>query len=215
MTNELIMQYSNYIYALTHYFDGYKSKEDLFQAGCIGLIVAYQKFDPNMGAKFTTYAYPYILGEMRKLIRQDKGIKISKDITKFYLRIEKANILLAQKLMRYPTTKELSDFLEIEEDMVIECIKTNNILQSIDEPIVSDGKELTLHDTISDHQVDIDSLMNFKDALSNLSDEDRKLIEGRYIYDFTQSEMASELGMSQVQVSRKEKKIKEKIKCAM
>lgn len=215
MTNELILEYSNYIHALTHYFEGYSSKDDLFQAGCIGLIVAYKNFNPELGAKFSTYAYPYILGEMRKLIRQDKGIKISKDISRLHLKIEKANILLAQKLMRYPTTNELANFLDIPEDKIIECVKTNNLLQSIDEPIVTDGKELTLHDTIGDRRQDIDSLISLKEQLKNLSKEERILIEGRYLYDLTQSEMAEKLGISQVQVSRKEQKIKQKIKCAI
>lgn len=214
MNEELVIECSNFINALTHYFDGYKSKEDLFQAGWIGVTIAYKKYDPNREVKFSTYAYPYILGEMRKLIRQDKGIKISKNISRLYLKIEKANILLAQKLMRYPTTLELASFLEISENMIIECLKTCNIIQSIDEPIISDGKEITLHDTVSDKNIDIDSLITLRDTLSNLSSEDRKLIEGRYLYDFTQSEMAEELGISQVQVSRKEKKIKEKIRCA-
>ena len=76
MTNEQIEEYSNLIHSLTHYFEGYKSKEDLYQVGIIGLITAYQKFDPTLNVKFSTYAYPYILGEMKKLVREDKSIKI-------------------------------------------------------------------------------------------------------------------------------------------
>ena len=150
MTNEQIMEYKNYIMSLTKYFDGYKSKEDLFQVGCIGLMNAYSKFDPSFGVKFSTYAYSHILGEMRKLVRTDKGIKISRDISKLKLKIEKANILLSQKLMRMPTVKELSEFLGVEESIVVDSIATTNIIQSIDEPIRLDSKEVTLHDYISD-----------------------------------------------------------------
>ena len=72
---EIILENQNLIYSITKYFENYKSKEDLFQAGCIGMILAYKNYDDTMNVKFTTYAYPYILGEMRKLIREDKGIK--------------------------------------------------------------------------------------------------------------------------------------------
>ena len=212
MTNEQIMEYKNYIMSLTKYFDGYKSKEDLFQVGCIGLMNAYSKFDPSFGVKFSTYAYSHILGEMRKLVRTDKGIKISRDISKLKLKIEKANILLSQKLMRMPTVKELSEFLGVEESIVVDSIATTNIIQSIDEPIRSDSKEVTLHDYISDSREDINTLLALKEELNNLSKEEREIIEGRYLYDLTQSELAKKMGMTQVQVSRQEKKIKQKIK---
>lgn len=212
MTNEQIMEYKNYIMSLTNYFHGYKNKEDLFQVGCIGLMNAYSRFDPSYGVKFSTYAYSHILGEMRKLVRTDKGIKISRDISKLNLKIEKANILLSQKLMRMPTIKELSDFLGVEEHIIVDSMATINIMQSIDEPIQLDSKEVTLHDYVSDNREDINTLIALKEELNNLSKEERKIIEGRYLYDLTQSEIAERLGMTQVQVSRTEKKIKQKIK---
>ena len=215
MTNEQIMEYKNYIMSLTRYFDGYKSKEDLFQVGCIGLMKAYSRFDPSFGVKFSTYAYSHILGEMKKLVRTDKGIKISREISKLNLKIEKANILLSQKLMRMPTIKELSEFLGIEENVIVDSMATINIMQSIDEPIRMDSKEVTLHDYVSDNREDINMLLALKEELNNLSKEEREIIEGRYLYDLTQSELANKLGMIQVQVSRKEKKIKQKIKAEL
>ncbi len=212
MTNEQIEEYSNLIHSLTHYFEGYKSKEDLFQVGIIGLIEAYNRFDERFGAKFSTYAYPYILGEMKKLVREDRGIKISRNITKLNIQIEKAKLILVQKLLREPTINELSCFLEIEEDKIIEALKTINILQSLDEPITKDGKELTFHDTISDNKMDLDILLAFKHELNSLSSFEKELINKRYIEDLTQSEVAREFGITQVKVSRSEQKIKEKIK---
>ena len=75
---DLIMNNQNLIYKLTHYFKNYENKEDLFQAGCIGMVKAYKKYDSSFNVKFTTFAFPYILGEMKKFAREDKGIKISK-----------------------------------------------------------------------------------------------------------------------------------------
>lgn len=212
MTNEQIMEYSNYIYGLIKYFDGYKNKEDLYQVGCMGLIVAYKNYDPNMGAKFTTYAFPYILGEMYKLVREDKGVKISRNITSLNLKIEKATILLTQKLMRYPTLEEISSFLEIEKNIIEEALRANQIIQSIDEPINQDGKEMTLHDTISDDNVDMDTLIALKEELIGLTKEERKIVIGCLINDKNQQQIADEMGMSQVQVSRKLTKVKNKIK---
>ena len=74
----LIKENEKLIYSISNYFKNYNSKEDLYQAGCLGLIEAYKRYNPEMNAKFTTYAYPYILGEMRKQVREDKGVKISR-----------------------------------------------------------------------------------------------------------------------------------------
>src|SRR5215510_7553556 len=93
----LILKNERLIYSIMKYFDRYQNKEDLFQAGCIGLIEAYHRYDETHGTKFSTYAYDYILGEMRKLVREDKGIKVNRKISSLYLKIEKASILLSQK----------------------------------------------------------------------------------------------------------------------
>lgn len=212
MTNEEIEKYSNLIHSLTHYFEGYRNKEDLFQAGIIGLLEAYQHFNPGIGAKFSTYAYPYILGEMKKLIREDKGIKISRNITRLNLQIEKAKIILSQKLMRIPTNKEIALFLEVEEKEIEESLKVVNILQSLDEPINNEGKEITLHDTVSDNSMDLNMLIALKEELNNLNPFERELINKRYMEDLSQSEVANYLGITQVKVSREEQKIKQKIK---
>jgi len=212
MTNEQINEYSNYIYSIMKRFKNYKNKEDLFQAGCIGLINAYNRFDPSMGAKFTTYAYLDILGEMYKLVMQDRSLKISTKMNKLSLKIEKANILLSQKLCRYPNIKELSEYLEIEEEIIENCLRLNNPVINLDETINNDGKEITYYDTISNHEMDYDTLVALKQELSNLSDEERYLLEKSLIDNYTQQEIAEVLNINQVQVSRKINKIKDKIK---
>jgi len=210
----LILNNEKLIYSITNYFKNYNSKEDLYQAGCLGLVSAYKRYNPNMNCKFTTYAYPYILGEMRKLVREDKGVKISREITKLNLKIEKAYILLTQKLMKEPSIEEIANYLEIPEYYVSEAILSLNKIKSIDEPVSSEGKELTLQDVIGETN-NIDDLILLRESLSKLTTEEKELINNRYINDYTQSEVSKRLGISQVQVSRKEHKILEKIKQRM
>ncbi|MEG2322203.1 MAG: sigma-70 family RNA polymerase sigma factor [Bacilli bacterium] len=210
---ELIIQNKNLIYAITKYFEKYGNKEDLFQAGCIGMMMAYKNYDPHMNVKFTTYAYPYILGEMKKLVREDKTLKVSRDLQKINLKIEKAYVLLTQKLMRVPTNEELSDFLEIPQYLISEALACLKPIYSIDEPFNSEGKEITLHDTIGQvNHTDLDLLLSLKDELNRLKPFERDLIEKRYMYDLTQQEVSNLLGISQVQVSRKEQKVLTKLK---
>lgn len=210
----LILNNEKLIYSITNYFKNYNSKEDLYQAGCLGLINAYKRYNPNMNSKFTTYAYPYILGEMRKLVREDKGIKVSREITKLNLKIEKAYILLTQKLMKEPSIEEIANYLEIPEYYVSEAILSLNKIKSIDEPVSSEGKELTLQDIIGKSS-NIDDLILLRESLNKLTKDEKELINNRYVNDYTQSETSKILGMSQVQVSRKEHKVLEKLKDKM
>jgi len=195
---ELILEYEKLIYAVMRYFKNYQSKEDLFQVGCIGLINAYNNYNPSTNVKFSTYAYSYILGEMKKLVREDKGIKISRNITKLYSQIEKANMYLTQKLMRTPTLTEISTFLEIDEYLLIEALNSTNILLDID--------EIQINNNTNEYD------LYLKEELNKLSSEELDLINKRYNLDMTQSEIANTLGLSQVQVSRKEHKVLEKLK---
>lgn len=209
----LILENKNLIYSMTRYFERYCNKEDLFQAGCIGMIIAYKNFDENIGVKFTTYAYPYILGEMKKVVRENKSFKVSRNIQLLSLKIEKANILLTQKLMREPTNIELSNYLEIPIDIINEAINSNMNVYSIDEPINKEGKIVTLQDVLGNNENEnIDDLILLKDELSKLSEFEKKLIQTRYENDLTQQQTAEVLGISQVQVSRKEQKILLKLK---
>lgn len=210
---ELILENKNLIYSITRYFEKYSNKEDLFQAGCIGMILAYKNYDASMNVKFTTYAYPYILGEMKKLVREDKSVKVSRNIQSLSLKIEKANILLTQKLMREPTIIELSDFLEIPISMIEEALNSNRPIYSIDEPLNNEGKEVTLQDTIGKiDNMNMDDLLLLKEELTKLDPFERDLISKRYMNDLTQQQTAKELGISQVQVSRGEQKILTKLK---
>ena len=207
----LIEQNKNLIYKIATLFNG--NKEDLFQVGCIGLINAYKKYDESYNTKFSTYAYPYILGEISSYARNDKGIKISRDIGRLNSSIERASILLTQKLMREPTIEEISSYLEIDQYLVVEAMRARYPIMSTDSVINDDGREITLLDTIPDiNGMDIDTLVALKDELLKLDSFDRELINERYVQNLTQSEVASNLGISQVQVSRKEQKVLSKLR---
>lgn len=210
MTDELVKEYSSFIYGIAKKFDGYPNKEDLYQAGYIGLITAYKNYKEEENTKFTTYAYTYIYGEMCKLVREDKGIKISRDIIKLKNAIEKATNYLSQKNLRQPTNQELALFLEVREIDIENAKKTINLLQSIDEPIVEEGKQMNLSDIIASKRLDIDTLIVLKQELMNLNEKDRKIL--LYSMNMSQSEIGNIMDMKQVQVSRTLTKIKQKIR---
>ncbi len=212
MTNEMIQMYDNYIYyIISRYYSHYPSPEDLLQVGRIGLMIAYQNYDPSYQTKFTTYAFSAIKGEMSRWIRQDKGAKYSRNLTKLKLLIERETAILTQQLMRSPTTKELADYLGEPEENIIEAMQVIYQMKSLQEPITQEERELTIEDSIAGPQVDIDQMILLKDSIASLSSLDQELITRRYLYGETQSEIAEHMGMTQVQVSRKTKKLGNKI----
>lgn len=196
------------IYKLANNFS-YDSKEDLYQVGIIGLINAYKRFDNNLGIKFSTYAYSFILGEMKKYIRENNGINISRDIIYLSKRLDRLIEILANKNNKYPTTSELADILEVSEWKVIEALGIRNCIRSLDE-YVNDNEKISYIDTIKVKD-DIDYI-EFNDMLNTLSDTERKIINEKYFYDKSQLEIANNLGYSQAKVSREEKKILKKLK---
>ena len=210
----VILDNLNLIYKAASYFN-YNDKEDLISAGVIGMINAYYKYDKSYNTKFTTYAFDYIIGEMKKCIRNDKGIKISRNISSLYNKIEKVSDLLSQKYKRKPTTKELSLYLGIDESYIIEAINSYNNIDSLDNYIVKDSKEVNLYDVIPDKMDDIDTLIELKEGLKKLNDNEEKLIKYRYFKNLSQMDTAKLLGITQVQVSRNEKKIIKKLKTIM
>jgi len=207
---EVIVENEKLIYKISSYFPYYQDKDDLYQAGCKGIIEAYNRYDASRDVKFTSYAYSYILGEMKKVVREDKSIKISRDINKLSNKLEKAKSLLSQTLMREPTTKELSDYLEIPEYYVIEALNSRVSLKSIDSNV--GDTSMMLHEIISMPNADIDDLIFLKTELESLGEPERSIMISRYYEDMTQTEIASTLGLSQVDVSRREKKVLTKLR---
>ena len=196
-----------YVKSLAKKFSFYKNKDDLYQAGYMGLIMAYQNFDPSFNVKFSTYAYSYILGEMKKIIN-DNNLKYSKELLSLKNKIDKVSILLTQKLMRIPTKKEIIEFLNITDYEYEEVMQMENTV-SLDSIV---GEDLQLYEVISDKNIDYSSLVALKEELRKLTKEEKELINSRYIYGFAQREIADNLKTNQVDISRKEKKILQKLK---
>lgn len=211
--DEIVSSCSNLIYMIINkYFKGY-DKEDLYQVGVIGLIKAYNNYKENKEAKFSTYAYKYIYGEIYAYIYSDNVIKNSKENIILYKKIKEASNILSQKLMKVPTLEELARFLEMDISIIKKVKESIYTFDSLDRVISDSGKDISLGDTIKDNKDYYDiNYLQLNDELNKLEKEERKLIYLRYYCGKSQTEVADIFGINQVQVSRNEKKTLKKIK---
>ena len=215
--NNLIKENSNLVYSVCSKYYNYAEKEDLYQAGMVGLINAYNNFDKSKNVKFSTYAFPYIVGEISKTARENKNIKISKDIIKLGKKINE--YIEKHKSVRgyEPSIKDMSLMFGISEEKIIyakdACLKARSLYEVIND----DGKELTLLDVTSDNKNNISSeeMLDLKEAFKYLNVDEKKLLIDRYYNNLTQSEVAKLMGVNQVYVSRLEKKVLTKMKNKM
>ena len=207
---ELIFENEGLIYKIINKYKNYFEIEDLYQVAVMGLIKAYNNYKNSYNTKFTSYAYPYILGEVIKYINEFRSIKVNRQSKILYLKILKAKELLSQKLMKNPTIDELSLFLEIDEKTIDETIIGNSTIESLDKIISIDDKNLELYDKLGYYDETIENY-SIKSEVEKLSPEERQIIEARFYNDLSQRETGKALGMYQVEVSRKEKKILKKL----
>ncbi|MFS8651731.1 MAG: RNA polymerase sporulation sigma factor SigF [Caldibacillus sp.] len=188
--------------------------EDLFQIGCIGLLKSVDKFDLSYDVKFSTYAVPMIIGEIQRFIRDDGTVKVSRSLKEIGNKIRRAKDELTKEYGRSPTIQELSDYLQIPQEELLLAQEAVLTPTSIHETVYeNDGDPITLMDQISDQDQDNwFEKIALKDAIANLDERERLIVYLRYYKDQTQSEVANRLGISQVQVSRLEKKILKQIR---
>lgn len=188
--------------------------EDLFQIGCIGLLKSVDKFDLSYDVKFSTYAVPMIIGEIQRFLRDDGTLKVSRSLKELANKVRKTKDELSKGLGRQPTISEVADKLGITSEDVVFAQEANKPPASIHETVFeNDGDPITLMDQIADESGEkwFDKLA-LAEAIETLSERERLIVYLRYYRDQTQSEVASRLGISQVQVSRLEKKILQTIK---
>lgn len=205
-----ILEYENLVWSIVAKYGSYFDKEDLYQVGMIGLMNAYQHFDASRGIKFSTYAYQYIFGEVHKYVEESRTIRVSRDMQKLNRAIEKGRDVLRQTLMHEPSDFELSVFLEIDEAKIIEAKASGEMVKSLDS-VICDDMNLYSHLGCEEKQLSPE-MMDLKTEIASLDREDQQLIYSRYFVDLTQQEVSQNLGISQVQVSRKESKVLNKLK---
>lgn len=188
--------------------------EDLFQIGCIGLIKAIDKFDNSFEVKFSTYAVPLIMGEIKRFMRDDGMVKVSRTVKENGWKTSRASAKLVQKLGRDPTLEELAKETELTKEEIVVAMEANVDVESIYKSVYqNDGSEIYLLDQLESKSTTTDGVdkvinnMVLEQLLSELSDVEREIIMMRYFQEKTQTEIAKQLGISQVQVSRMEKKI--------
>ena len=181
--------------------------EDLYQAGCIGLIKSVDGFDESRGFAFSTYAVPVIMGEMRALFRSGGAIKVSRSMKEKGVRALREQESFVQSFGREPTIGELAARLGMSAEETAEVLSSNLPVLSL---TGENGLEFDV--TVSSHEETVEERLALKQALFALDEEERSIIEWRYFKEWTQARVAASLGTSQVQVSRKEKKAIEKLR---
>ena len=208
---DLIIENEALIYKIIGKYKSYFELDDLYQVAVIGIIKAYKNYQSNYDTKFTSYAYPYILGEVIKYINDYRSIKTNRNSKLLYAKILRAKEILTQKLMKEPTTYELSIFLEIDESIINDVLEANAKVDSLDKIISTENDNLTLYDAFGKLDNNLENYPLIYE-ISKLSPEERNIIISRYYNDMSQKEVGEALGMYQVEVSRKEKKILQKLK---
>ncbi|TZE82032.1 SigF/SigG family RNA polymerase sporulation sigma factor [Calorimonas adulescens] len=192
---------------------GYE-EEDLFQIGCTGLLKAIKRFDVSYGVKFSTYAVPMIIGEIKRFLRDDNIIKVGRSTKEKYLKVKYASEELTYMLGREPTVNELAEHLNMKLEELVLVLNSENQPLSLNESFNQENDEDTLLDKISDNynETDIINSLALKEAINKLEARERQIIILRYFKDMTQSQVSQIMGISQVQVSRIEKSVLNKIK---
>lgn len=200
-SEQIVKEHEKMIWKISNYFYGV-DKNDLFQAGVVGLLKALKKYKRNGTTKFSTYAHDYIFGEMY-LLASNKNIKVSKDILKLYKQIENTRYILAQKINKIPSNLELAEYLGLSLDDVNLACNSASIIMSLDK---QDDDERSINDTLRAKEEDLDTKILVNDSFAILNDDEKDIIRSRYFEDLTQQETAKKLNMTQVMVSRYEKK---------
>ena len=197
-----LLEYDGLIYSIISKYPKKYDRDDLYQVSMIGLIDALKHYDNNYNTKFSTFAYYYIVGEVNKYIRENSSLKVSKNLVDLKNKIIKTKEVISQKSGREATNLEVSLYLEIDENLVNEALSYDEVTSLEDNYF-----EVGSYDTSTSAEV-----LDLKNELDKLNEEEKKIIYSRYYEELTQSETSKLLGISQVKVSRDESKILKKLK---
>jgi len=191
-------------------------REELFQIGCIGLIKAIEKFDLSLQLAFSTYAVPMIMGEIRRFLRDDGMVKVSRTLKENGYKISRAREVLTNELGREPSILEIGALTELSREEIVLAMEANRDIESIYQPVQgTDGDEILLVDQLGNtsdiyEEPEKEAVLNqilVSQLMETLNEQEQKVIRLRYFENKTQCEVAALIGMSQVQISRLERKI--------
>lgn len=211
--DELLLKYDKLIYMMANKYKNYASIDDLYQAGCIGLKEALTHYDKSKESDLTSYICLYIKGEMLKEVSNSREIRVGRDVYNFSKKVKEARDYLTQEFGREATTYEVAYYMN-------ENIEKIEMVDRVSMPVyyLDDRNEdnLSLYDKVSYVEKAFDTdILDLKSACDKLNSYEKSLINNRYYLDKTQQEVAESLGISQVKVSREEKKILEKLRVSL
>ena len=186
-----------------------ENTDDIFQVGCVGLMKAIDNFDINLNVKFSTYAVPMIIGEIKRFLRDNNSIRVSRSLRDIAYKALKSREMLLKTNAEEPTVDMIAEDLDIDVSEVAIALEAISDPMSLGEPVYNDGDDtIYLVDQVSDSKVSEDIWIediNLKDALTKLNDREKEIVNLRYFIGKTQMEVSEEIGISQAQVSRLEK----------
>ena len=211
--DELLLKYDKLIYMMANKYKNYASIDDLYQAGCIGLKEALTHYDKSKESDLTSYICLYIKGEMLKEVSNSREIRVGRDVYNFSKKVKEARDYLTQEFGREATTYEVAYYMN-------ESIEKIEMVDRVSRPVyhLDDNTfdNLSLYDRVSYVEKAYDTdILDLKSACDKLNSYEKSLINNRYYLDKTQQEVAESLGISQVKVSREEKKILEKLRVSL
>lgn len=206
-----ILEYEGLVRSIISKYSFRGDYDDLYQAGMLGLQTAMQKYDIKKESSFTDYAYLWIKGEVLKAVNNDYQIHVSSDTYKLSKDIKEVREYLSQNLGREPTISQISYMLGVSEEKIVSVINAVSTPYSLDNSYLDNDYNLYNKIALIERGYDV-GVLDLKEAIMGLEESERELINSRYYQDMTQKETAEVLGISQVQVSRKEGKILEKLK---
>ena len=186
--------------------------DDLFQWGCLGLLKAIDRFDPDYPVQFSTYAVPVIMGEIRRFLRDDGPVHVSRTIHEQARRVERFIADFEAEHQRAPEIDEIAGALSLDRESVALALNSKNRVRSLNEPVQGDSG-LRLMDVLGVETIArVDNRLTLSRMLRDLSDQERAIIVRRYFQSHTQTQIAKDMGISQVQVSRLESRILKKMR---
>ena len=214
---QLIKENNGLIWSAVKRFSGRAEQDDLYQIGVIGLLKCIEKFDFTYEVKFSTYAVPMIIGEIKRFLRDDGTIKVSRSLKELSFRIRRIQEESIKNNNKELTIRELSEKLETDAEEIILAMESSREIDSLFKTAGKEENQIFLIDQLkasSENEISLENI-SLKEALNDLKGKERQIIIMRYYQDRTQTDIAKQLGISQVQVSRIEKRVLQSMKKSM